>query len=60
MRFAVLSDTHYISTGMLIGEGNADKLLRHRINKAVFKKLAAQTEIDTILITGDLTDDGVF
>ncbi len=58
MKFAVLSDTHYISTEMLLGEGCEAHLLRHKVNKAVLKELAAQTEIDTVLITGDLTDDG--
>ena len=58
MKFAVLSDTHYISTEMLPGETGGACLLRNRINKAVFKALAAQDEIDTVLITGDLTDDG--
>ena len=58
MRFAVLSDTHYISKKMLLGDGCDAKLLRHTVNRAVFKALAEQTEIDTVLITGDLTDDG--
>lgn len=58
MKFAVLSDTHYISKEMLLGDGCEAPLLRHQVNKAVFRELAVQTEIDTILITGDLTDDG--
>ena len=58
MRFAVLSDTHYVSEEMLLGEGNEAKRLRHDINKAAFQALGEQRGLDTILITGDLTDDG--
>ena len=58
MRFAVLSDTHYISRSMLYGDGSHRALLRHKINRAVFAELAKRTDIDTVLITGDLTDAG--
>ena len=60
MRFAVLSDTHYISKSTLFngGANNPRDLLRHEINKNVFADLAAREDIDTILITGDLTDAG--
>lgn len=58
MKFAVLSDTHYISREMLTGEGDEDALLRHKVNLAALEALGAQREIDTVLITGDLTDDG--
>lgn len=58
MRFAVLSDTHYISKSTLYGEGSARDLLRHDINLSVFESLQKRTDIDTVLITGDLTDAG--
>ena len=58
MKFAVLSDTHYVSREMIPGDKDEASLLRHKVNKAVFQKLAAQTELDTILITGDLVDNG--
>ncbi len=60
MRFAVLSDTHYISKSTLYGGGeNCPRdVLRHEINLKVFDDLKKRTDIDTILITGDLTDAG--
>lgn len=60
MRFAVLSDTHYISKSTLYGGGEHSKrdLLRHEINRKVFDDLKARTDLNTILITGDLTDAG--
>ncbi len=58
MKFAVLSDTHYISKSTLYGDGNKRDLLRHDINLAVFDELKRRTDIDTVLITGDLTDAG--
>lgn len=60
MRFAVLSDTHYISKSTL-HEGGAHSprdVLRHEINRKVFDDLKKRTDLDTILITGDLTDAG--
>ena len=60
MRFAVLSDTHYISKSTLHDGGahSPRDLLRHEINRKVFDDLKQRTDIDTILITGDLTDAG--
>jgi 3',5'-cyclic AMP phosphodiesterase CpdA len=60
MRFAVLSDTHYISKSTLYngGENCPRDLLRHEINLKVFDDLKQRTDVDTILITGDLTDAG--
>ena len=60
MQFAVLSDTHYISRSTLYksGENSPRDVLRHEINRKVFADLKARTDIDTILITGDLTDAG--
>ena len=60
MRFAVLSDTHYISKSTLYngGANSPRDVLRHEINLKVFDDLKARTDIDTVLITGDLTDAG--
>lgn len=60
MRFAVLSDTHYISKSTLYngGANSPRDVLRHEINRKVFDDLKARTDLDTILITGDLTDAG--
>ena len=58
MRFAVLSDTHYISKKAMYGEGGERDLLRRAINISVMEDLAGRTDIDTVLITGDLTDAG--
>ena len=60
MRFAVLSDTHYISESTLYGAGEHSPrdVLRREINRKVFDDLKKRTDIDTILITGDLTDAG--
>lgn len=60
MRFAVLSDTHYISEKVLYDEGSVSPraILRRDVNKQVFNDLTKRTDLDTILITGDLTDAG--
>ena len=60
MRFAVLSDTHYISKATLYDGGRRSPrdLLRREINLKVFEDLKTRTDLDTILITGDLTDAG--
>ena len=60
MRFAVLSDTHYISKSTLYGGGEHSPrdVLRHEINRKVFEDLKERSDLDTVLITGDLTDAG--
>ncbi len=60
MRFAVLSDTHYISKSTLYNSGTESPrdVLRHEINLKVMEDLKARTDIDTVFITGDLTDAG--
>lgn len=56
MKFIVMSDLHYISPEMIIDDKKAS------INSAVtiqsLLDAAAYRDIDTILITGDLTDKG--
>ena len=58
MKFAVLSDTHYISLKMLPETGDDAHRLLHYVNKSALAALAGRTDVDTVLITGDLTDDG--
>ncbi|MCH5198918.1 MAG: metallophosphoesterase [Oscillospiraceae bacterium] len=58
MKFAVLSDTHYISEEMIHSDKRGEMLLKNKINKSVFESLAATDEFDTVLITGDLTHSG--
>ena len=60
MRFAVLSDTHYISKTTLYdgGDHSPRDVLRHEINLKLLDDLKERTDLDTILITGDLTDAG--
>ena len=62
MRFAVLSDTHYISESTLYDGGSRSPrdVLRREINLKVLEDLKARTDLDVILITGDLTDAGDF
>lgn len=56
MKFALLSDTHYISRRMLCDP--EDKITPVQIAAAEQAVLQAAKEFDTILIAGDLTDDG--
>ena len=57
MKFAVLSDTHYISEEMLYG-ACPESVLRKAVNLTVLLQLKERDDIDTVLITGDLTDAG--
>ena len=57
MKFAVLSDTHYISEDLLYGF-QPEGILRRQINRTVVRQLKERDDIDTVLITGDLTDAG--
>ena len=58
MKFAVLSDTHYLSETMLLEGASKEARLKNLIPRAVFKNLAQTDAFDTILITGDLTHAG--
>ncbi len=58
MKFAVISDTHYLSDSMLCPGAPEDARLKKKINCAVFRSLAKTDAFDTVLITGDLTDAG--
>ena len=57
MKFAVLSDTHYISRRMIADpENNKELMLQPAVTEQAV--LQAAEEADTILITGDLADRG--
>jgi len=58
MKFAVLSDTHYISEKAVYSDPRGEWTLKNKINKSVFKELARTDEFKTVLITGDLTHAG--
>ena len=56
MKFAMLSDTHYISRRMLCDPNDKENLLHISTVEQSLKQAAE--EFDTIIISGDLTDDG--
>ena len=56
MKFAMLSDTHYISRRMLCDPNDKDTLLKIATSEQAL--LQAAEEFDTLIISGDLTDDG--
>ncbi len=66
MKFFVLSDTHYISPRTLENEGRdmiRDGHHRHlalstKMTLEAIRQVGEDTEIDTVLITGDLTNAG--
>lgn len=58
MKFAVLSDTHYLAETMICAGAPEEAYLKNKITKSVFRHLAASDEVDTVLITGDLTHAG--
>ena len=58
MKFAVMSDIHYISEEMMLEQTEPKYRLKHAVSKAALDTAAGLEDIDTILITGDLTNDG--
>ena len=56
MKFAMLSDTHYISRRMLCDKNDKETLLKIAASEQALKQAAELS--DTIIISGDLTDDG--
>lgn len=56
MKFAMLSDTHYISRRMLCDENDTENLNHIAVAEQAVRQAAEQS--DTIIISGDLTDDG--
>ena len=58
MKFAVLSDTHYISRRMLLDTADKEAFLQTAVSEFAIETAASRDDIDVILITGDLTDEG--
>lgn len=58
MKFAVLSDIHYFSRQMITDKTDTGLMLRPAMSESALASAAARTDIDTLLLTGDLTDQG--
>lgn len=56
MKFAMLSDTHYISRRMLCDKDDKEVLLKISATEQALNQAAEK--FDTIIISGDLTDEG--
>lgn len=56
MRFAIMSDTHYISRRMIADETDKELMLQPAVTEAAV--LQASKDCDVIFIVGDLTDSG--
>ena len=56
MKFAVLSDTHYISRRMIADPDNKELNMQPAVTEQAVLQAAAES--DVLLITGDLTDHG--
>ena len=56
MKFAVLSDTHYISRRMIADPDNRELNMQPAVTEQAVLQAAAES--DVLLITGDLTDHG--
>lgn len=56
MKFAVLSDTHYISRRMIADPDNKELMLQPAVTEQAVMQAAEESDI--LLITGDLTDLG--
>ncbi len=56
MKFAIMSDTHYISRRMIADETNKELMLQPAVTEAAV--LQAANDCDVLIITGDLTDGG--
>ncbi|MCR5522203.1 MAG: metallophosphoesterase [Clostridia bacterium] len=57
MKFVMMTDTHYISRRMICGDDYRDALNDIAVTEQALRQ-AAKEDCDTIIITGDLTDDG--
>ncbi|NMP38134.1 MAG: metallophosphoesterase [Clostridiales bacterium] len=58
MKFAVLSDTHYISEKVML-EGAGDNIrLMNAACRTALRQVSELDDVDTVFITGDLTNDG--
>lgn len=57
MKFVMMSDTHYISRRMMCDPGNTEVLNDILVTEEALRQ-AAKEDCGTIIISGDLTDDG--
>lgn len=56
MKFVMMSDTHYISRRMIADKSDAETMLQPAVTEQALRQAAK--DADTIIISGDLTDDG--
>lgn len=56
MKFVMMSDTHYISRRMIADQSDAETMLQPAVTEQALRQAAENA--DTIIISGDLTDDG--
>ncbi len=56
MKFVMMSDTHYVSRDMVADKSDEKTLLDIAVTEQALKQAAK--DADTIIISGDLTDDG--
>lgn len=56
MKFVVLSDIHYVAKSMIID--NKNDVIDNAVSRQALLDASSFDDIDTILITGDLTDKG--
>ena len=56
MRFAMMSDTHYISRRMISDQTDKELMLQPAVTEAAV--LQASKDCDVLFIVGDLTDSG--
>ena len=56
MKFVMMSDTHYISRRMIADKSDAETMLQPAVTEQALRQAAENA--DTIIISGDLTDDG--
>lgn len=56
MKFAMMSDTHYISRRMITGENDRELMLQPEVTEQAVRQ--ALEENDVLFIIGDLTDSG--
>ncbi len=58
MKFAVISDLHYTSRKIMSDNPDRNMLLHRYAAETALQMASERDEIDTILLTGDLTDHG--
>lgn len=58
MKFVILSDVHYISRRRMLPGTSQDVLMRPAASETALRMACEIEDADTILITGDITDEG--